>query len=389
MIKRVHTYSQKSNALLQPDEETSSLQQKDEMQKESRDLVQLVQNRFRVYDGSERSLDWVDLQIFSDALRFVGSDENFRRVELGISQPLTGVWNLPLEIQLQIVESMPRKKADQAIRQLFPHLASLYIRSIPARNSKWFFNLCSKDNLQYIGTHHERGGGRTYHVYRLRSINLYPGFELEFEKDLGTYEPHASNLEAAQSRLAAFLYDHFFWKKRTEWIPCPHTQSPRGLELFDLEYGESADESDGESYITGVRPVLPIINIKKKREIPWYRKRRMLIDIDSQVVRSTVHPERTEAVDSAVLLFENEISSIFEEMEVFMRPQVIQFYNQLDDTQHDTQCHDDTDASSYTISKYFIPRLRLYRDRGYDIGRIAERQWEDKMEWVYLASLFK
>jgi hypothetical protein len=69
------------------------------------------------------------------------------------AKPQNNFTRLPVEVQLMALDKLPLYEADRLIRTNYPHLIQHWIRAIPRRVMKWFDDLCSRENLRYIGNH--------------------------------------------------------------------------------------------------------------------------------------------------------------------------------------------------------------------------------------------
>jgi len=78
---------------------------------------------------------------------------------------------LPAEIQLEILGQMEIYEADRLVLESYPHLIDLWVARFPYLFRNWFADLCSRDNMQYVGS---LPLGVGIDVYRLRSHVRFP-----------------------------------------------------------------------------------------------------------------------------------------------------------------------------------------------------------------------
>ncbi|KAF8856285.1 hypothetical protein BDZ45DRAFT_675628 [Acephala macrosclerotiorum] len=292
-------------------------------------------------EAIHKGIKLIDLRVLSAAFQFFGTSLEFRQFRLEIlKQPS----RLSPELQQRIIDAiMSPKETGDFIRKHYPSLADHYFRTMSGRLREWLSRILTRDNLRYIGWTYLTGEGeegvshrpkglfdvRRHEVYRLRSHDLNPGFEIASRTEAQwPIEAHASSLERA-GRMLLLAIERYFWsfqKRKMMEASCPSS-------FEGLRRGSGISRKA----LTVVTPLVPTLTTHNRRfsmtvvEVP-----QLLIDIDMEK-RRRVDNRKTEWVVSTVFILGEELEALCNDMEVFLRPQMFELHEILTSSAHGVQ----------------------------------------------------
>ncbi|KUJ09053.1 uncharacterized protein LY89DRAFT_763588 [Mollisia scopiformis] len=281
--------------------------------------------RMKLYEGS---IEWaqrenaplcVSLEIVYDALFFFGMAQiKIKRFCRGrILWRYGRLTRLPLELQLKIIESfLSIKDIDDCLRLAFPHLASLYVRTMAIRFQNWLHDLCSRDNMRYLTTqrlHDDRSRPeqtRLFNVYQVRSYDQDPDLCFLPSDHPSSLEPHVPGLQTAEARFLSFMIGAYWWLKR--WT--------HGSSEDPASFAAARERLDYED----ARPLFHLVTLdsqllRREDRTPFESTAPQL---EGDMWGHDVIEQREETVYDAVLIEFGELTSICDDMEIFMRPEL-------------------------------------------------------------------
>ena len=240
------------------------------------------------------------------------------------------VTNLPIEIQLEILELLPFHRGDLEVRLYYPHLIPMWIKTIPVRYHRYITRLLSINNLRLLGRYdwdEKDDGHRLYgngvDVYRFLSLDYHPEETLRIHNQLVTLRTmngKDTNLDVVPRS------DKSFWKAASK------TLRQHLIRLFVSDKDNNLRES--ESHIRRLVRDEDIVPLSCSREY-WndlstrgrsfcYSCNRRLLArpflIPLSFSMSVFRRGQRKTPDQYLLIFEDELAEIFRNMEVAYRP---------------------------------------------------------------------
>ncbi|KAK0122179.1 hypothetical protein ONS95_010437 [Cadophora gregata] len=210
--------------------------------------------------------------------------------------PVDRVSSLPVELRLQILETMSLAAMDNAFRSSFQDLIHLYLPTIQLKAKQWCTDLFSRNNFVYAGSSViDLEGQKPCDVYRLRYPNLHP--ELQPRKYHPNHQPDATDS---------------VW----DTVQYPPSLSHAGMMLMDaLEQilwhrSQPTDKIRNRDKIwrTNAHP----------RALAFYLEP-FIFDERYNPISSIVDQD-VEHRDSHLLIYQDELNLILNDLEPFLRP---------------------------------------------------------------------
>ncbi|KAH7413408.1 hypothetical protein BKA64DRAFT_638070 [Cadophora sp. MPI-SDFR-AT-0126] len=236
---------------------------------------------------------------------------------------------MPTEIQLKIPETLPLHRGDLEVRLYYSHLLPLWIKTIPVRFYRYMARLLSADNMDHVGRFYrddEPGVASDYanglDVSRLRSLDNHSGETLRLRTYMDSPENVATNEERTKTVHAvdeSSLEDagKILLRNLTRFYVSDKENNLREAESF-----HGARLGDDIVPISCSRAHWLDINLSEAIYCPTCSKktpaRPFLIPLSFSV--PVARRGQKETPDKYLLIYEDDLSDIFRNMEVAYRP---------------------------------------------------------------------
>ncbi|KAH6717553.1 hypothetical protein BKA61DRAFT_669976 [Leptodontidium sp. MPI-SDFR-AT-0119] len=284
-------------------QETTSSNSKYVIKAKSQALSDLLWRHRRPQIGTVAEIYELDRALLYHCMSYFGlnSDTTFAFNTVTVSQTTSNpsaFARLPVEVQLEVIDKMSLHEADEVIRHSFPHLIPRWLPTIPKLFEKWLNELTSPVNMRLLGSANVTmldsslalaHTSRSVNIYRLRSIDMHPNLIIGSSSIIPqpTQPPAEDPLREAKKHFMTGLLPYYY-----VYRGITHT-SERDPTCDCLSWHE-CEKCPGES-------LLPIA-----------------IPLDSNIPATDPHPSPS----SYLLLFEDELHSIFGDLDVATRPEL-------------------------------------------------------------------
>ncbi|PVH80934.1 hypothetical protein DL98DRAFT_626419 [Cadophora sp. DSE1049] len=250
-------------------------------------------------------------------------------VDPGTKKIFKLITQMPVEIQLKILEALPLHRGDLEVRLYYPHLVPLWIETIPVRFHRYITRLLSTDNKDYIGRYYKDDEpeevsdyANGVDVYRLQSLDNHRKETLRLRTHMATLEEVTTYENDTDIMLPVEKSSSINASKNLLRHLTRLFINDKENNLREAECIQGARNEDDIVPISCSRANWPDISMREgllchtcSNELP---ARPFLIPLSFSVPVYRRGQKKTP--DQYLLIFEDELSEIFKNMEVAYRP---------------------------------------------------------------------